>query len=151
MAANGLIVILSVSLFAAGIEANRAVTLQSVATWTGVAVALVAAIVWVVRVTWKVATERQCILSKLTDQADRLNKLLPVVTEACGSMEARADQIQQANVAMSQAVHRRMDEHGRMFTKLIGETSALRGRCDARTDTYLRMADHLASVEAGEG
>lgn len=134
-------------LFILGVGTAAATPAHELAAWIAAAASIVAAFLWLCRTIAKVAAERQDVLNRLCTQADRLDRLLPVVTEACDAMENRVDEIRENTEEMVRVLHRRLDEHGKLFNTLIEKVSEASGRCKARREQYAAMAEHLVLAE----
>lgn len=134
-------------LFTLGVGTAATTPVHELAAWIAAATSIVAAFLLLCRTIARVASDRQHIFDKLCAQADRLDRLLPVVTEACDSMQTRVDEARESTEEMMRVLHRRLDENDKLFHSLIEKVCEANGHCKGRRELYAKMAEHLAVAE----
>lgn len=124
-----------------------AVTTQDWKLLLAAAAALVGASIWIGRVVWRVAGERQHVLDKICSTADRIQRLsadwenqVAAINESVVTVK---DDVVERIEAITTAISKRCERHEATIAKLATRQAEANGRCQGRAETYRRIGAHL--------
>lgn len=110
-------------------------------------IALTAGSLWFARLIWRVASDRQHVLSKICAQADRIqnlsagweNQVLAINT----SVTAVKDDVIERMETIAGGIGKRCERHEAIIAGLSRKQANHEGRCEGRAEMYEKMGEHL--------